>query len=71
MRLKYLSTTPEFDKKILVLFPNDLEKSRKYNDQREIEVRVPDNILVELVKKFEPPSQEVLDLVDDVQIINW
>ena len=71
VRLKYLSTTPEFDKKILVLFPNGLEKSRKYNNMREKEVRVPDDILVGLVDKFEPPSQEVLDLVDEVIEVNW
>ena len=27
VRLKYLTTTPEFDKKILVLFPSTLERS--------------------------------------------
>ena len=45
VRLKYLTTTPEFDKKILVLFPSTLEKSREYNSKRPEEVRVPDNII--------------------------
>lgn len=71
VRLKYLSTTPEFDKKILVLFPATLEKSRFYNNQRKIEVRVPDPILEALVNKFEVPSQEVLDLVDEVREVEW
>ena len=71
VRLKYLSTTPEFDKKILVLFPNTLEKSRKYNNLREEEVRVPDSILVGLVNKFEAPSEEVLALVDEVREVSW
>ena len=71
VRLKYLSTTPEFDKKILVLFPNSLDKSRFYNNQRQEEVRVPDNILIGLVDKFEDPSQEVLDLVDEVREVKW
>ena len=71
VRLKYLSTTPEFDKKILVLFPNTLEKSRKYNNLREVALRVPDDILVGLVNKFEVPNQEVLDLVDEVIEVNW
>ena len=71
VRLKYLSTTPEFDKKILVLFPNSLEKSRKYNNLREVALRVPDDILVGLVNKFEQPSQEVLDLVDEVIEVEW
>ena len=71
VRLKYLSTTPEFDKKILVLFPNGLEKSRKYNNMREEALRVPDDILVGLVNKFEAPNKEVLDLVDEVIEVRW
>ena len=71
VRLKYLTTTPEFDKKILVLFPSTLEKSQKYNGQRDEEVQVPPNILVDLYNKFEAPSQEVLDLVDEVIEVKW
>ena len=71
VRIKYLSTTPEFDKKILILFPSNLEKSKKYNGMREPECRVPDDILVQLVNKFEAPSPEVLALVDEVQEVNW
>ena len=71
VRLKYLSTTPEFDKKILILFPNTLDKSKYYNSQRDEKVRVPDGILELLVNKFEEPSKEVLDLVDEVQTITW
>ncbi len=71
VRIKYLSTTPEFDKKILVLFPSTLEKSRFYNNQRPVEVRVPDFILEGLVKKFEEPNDEVLKLIDKVEVINW
>ncbi len=71
VRLKYLSTTPEFDKKILVLFPSSLEKSRFYNNQREVEVRVPDFILEGLVNKFEEPNEEVLKLVDEVIEVKW
>lgn len=71
VRLKYLKSTPEFDKKILILFPNKLEKARKYNNLRQEEVRVPDNILVMLVDKFEAPSEEVLSLVDEVREVSW
>ena len=71
VRLKYLTTTPEFDKKILVLFPSTYEKSSKYNMEREIEVRVPEHILIGLVNKFENPNKQVLDLVDEVITINW
>ena len=71
VRLKYLTTTPEFDKKILILFPNTLDKSIYYNSQRDEKVRVPEQILVDLNHKFEEPSQEVLDLVDEVRRVTW
>lgn len=71
VRLKYLSTTPEYDKKILVLFPTSLDKSLKYNSERVWPNKVPDDILIALNNKFEEPSKEVLDLVDEVITINW
>lgn len=71
VRLKYLSTTPEFDKKILVMFPNSLERSRQYNNLRQEEVRVPDFILVGLVEKFEQPNEEVLKYIDEVIEVKW
>ena len=71
VRLKYLTTTPEFDKKILILFPNTLDKSIYYNSKRDERVRVPEQILVDLNHKFEEPSQEVLDLVDEVRRVTW
>ena len=71
VRLKYLENTPEFDKKILVLFPSTYEKSSKYNGQRDANCRVPENILVGLVNKFEEPNEEVLKYIDEVITINW
>ncbi len=71
VRYKYLSTTPEFDRKILVLFPTTLDKSQKYNDERPWPNKVPDDVLVQLVNKFEEPSKEVLDLVDEVITFRW
>ena len=71
VRLKYLSTTPEYDKKILVLFPTTLDKSMKYNGERPWPNKVPDDILIQLNNKFEEPSKEVLDLVDEVITIKW
>ena len=71
VRLKYLTTTPEFDKKILVLFPSTYEKSKKYNGMREEEVRVPENILIGLVNKFEEPNEEVLKYIDEVKVVKW
>lgn len=71
VRLKYLSTTPEYDKKILVLFPTSLDKSLKYNSERVWPNKVPDDILVALNNKFEEPSKEVLALVDEVTTVKW
>ncbi|MBO6280583.1 MAG: AAA family ATPase [Bacilli bacterium] len=71
VRLKYLSTTPEFDKKILVLFPSTYEKSKKYNGMRDEEVRVPEDVLIGLYNKFEEPNDEVLSYVDEVIEVNW
>ena len=71
IRYKYLSTTPEYDYKILVLFPSSLDKSQKFNGARPWPNKVPDDVLVELVNKFEPPSQEVLDLVNEVITVTW
>ena len=71
VRYKYLSTTPEYDKKILVLFPTTLENSQKYNGERVWPNKVPDDVLVMLNKKFEEPSEEVLALVDEVITVKW
>ena len=71
IRLKYLRNTPEYDKKILVLLPNSLERSRELNNNRPEEVKVPDHIIDMLYGKFEEPSQEVLDLVDEVITFVW
>ena len=71
VRMKYLSTTPEYDKKVLVLFPTTLDKSMKFNGERPWPNKVPDDILVELNNKFEEPSEEVLSLVDEVITVRW
>ena len=71
VRYKYLSTTPEYDKKILVLFPTTLERSIEFNDKRIWPNKVPEDILIGLNKKFEEPSMEVLDLVDAVITVRW
>ena len=71
VRIKYLSAATEFDRKILVLFPTSLKKSQKYNGERDKNVRVPEDILVELYQKFEEPNEEVLKLVDEVQTVVW
>lgn len=71
VRLKYLSTTPEFDRKILVMFNLDKERSRRLNNQRPENARVPEDILEMLISKFEEPSEEVLSYVDEVRYVYW
>lgn len=71
VRLNYLKNSPEYDKKILVLFPTSLEKSQEYNGRRTWPNKVPDDVLVGLVNKFEEPSEEVLSLVDEVMTVTW
>ncbi|MCR5185257.1 MAG: ATP-binding protein, partial [Bacilli bacterium] len=45
VRLKYLKTTPEYDKKVLVLFPSTLERSMEFNSKRPECAKVPDDIV--------------------------
>ena len=71
VRLKYLSTTPEFDKKILVMFNLDRERSRRLNNLRPENARVPADILEGLMDKFEEPSEEVLKYVDEIRYVYW
>lgn len=71
VRLKYLTTTPEFAKKILVLFPSNLEKSKRLNGERDPNVRVPDGILEGLVQKFKEPNEEVLNNINEIWYIYW
>ena len=72
IRLKYLRMTPEYDKKILVLFPPlDLERSKKLNAARDASVRVPDHIMDMFAEKYEQPSKEVLDLIDELIEVKW
>ena len=71
VRLKYLTTTPEFDKKILVMFPSSKERSVKYNGLRDVEVRVPDFILEGLINKFEEPSKDVVSQINELRYVYW
>ena len=71
VRLKYLSSTPEFDYKVLVLFPSTLERSKEFNGRRPDYCRVPDDVIEMMFKKFEQPSEEVLKLVNEVYEVRW
>ena len=71
VRLKYLTTTPEYDKKILVMFPSSKERSIKYNGLRDVEVRVPDFILEGLINKFEDPNEDVVSQINELRYVYW
>ena len=71
VRLKYLKTTPEFDRKILVMFNSNPERSKKLNAERDERVRVPGFILDGLITKFEEPNEEVFENIDEVRYIYW
>ena len=71
VRLKYLKSTPEFDKKVLVMFPSTLERSKHFNSLRPEECRVPDHIVEMLFEKFEQPNEEVLSLIDELIEVSW
>ncbi len=71
VRLKYLKNSPEYDKKVLVMFPSTLERSRYFNNLRPESCRVPDHVVVEMFEKFEQPSEEVLSYVDELIEVKW
>ena len=71
VRMKYLGTTPEFDKKILVMFNTDPERAKKLNNQRDEKVRVPDLKLDGLIEKFEEPNEEVINSINEIRYIYW
>ena len=71
VRMKYLASTPEYDRKILVMFPSSRERSEKYNGLREVEVRVPDFILDGLINKFEEPNEDVFSQINELRYVYW
>ena len=71
LRKKYVEDNPEFDRYELVLFPRTPEQIRYYNQQRKESSIVPDEQLELLIKKFEKPSKEVIDLFDEIHEIHW
>ena len=71
VRMKYLGTTPEFDKKILVMFNTDPERAKKLNNQRDEKVRVPNFIIDGLIEKFEEPNEEVINSINEIRYIYW
>jgi len=71
LRKKYVNDNPEFDKYTLVLFPRTLEQIRYYNKQRNECSIVPDDQLEILVNKWEEPSQDVINLFNEIIEVRW
>ena len=71
LRKKYVTENPEFDKYVLVLFPRTLEQIRFYNKQRNDDAVVPDDQLEMLIAKWEEPSEEIINLFDEIDEVRW
>ena len=71
VRLKYLSTTPEYDKHVLVMFPSTLERSQYFNSLRPADKKVPEDVIVMMFNKFEQPNEEVLSYIDELIEVKW
>ena len=71
LREKYVKENPEFDKYELVVFPRTVEQIKYYNKQRSECSIVPDDQLEMLVNKWEEPSEEVIQLFDEIDEVRW
>ena len=71
LREKYVKENPEYDKYVLVLFPRTIEQINFYNKQRNDDAIVPDDQLEMLINKWEEPSQEIIDLFDEIHEVRW
>lgn len=71
VREKYVKENPEFDAYKLVIFPFDKERSIKLNNERVWPYKVPDNILLGLIDKYQNPSEETRNLFDEIITISW
>ncbi len=65
LRQKYVKMCDKFDKKILVVIKKPLEETLQNNANRNPEVRIPENIMINLYNKFEMPDEETLALFDE------
>lgn len=70
LRINYAKNSPEYDVHKLVVFHKEFEETKKYNKQRNNVLWVPDHILEELFKKFEPISDETKKYYDEIIEIN-
>lgn len=71
LREKYVRENPEYDYYELVLIKKPIEQIQYLNHQRPEENWVPDDALNMLINKFEDPTEDVLKLFNNVQIIDY
>lgn len=71
IREKYVKENPEFDKYVLVIFPLNKERAIYYNSIREWPNKVPEEILINLINKYEEPSDDIKKLFDEVIEAEW
>jgi len=71
IREKYVKENPEYDRYVLVIFPFNKERSIKLNDERVWPNKVPEEILLGLINKYEEPSDDVKKLFDEIIEVNW
>lgn len=68
-RLYYHRVTPSFDKHILVMFQIPFEVCLLQNRMRRKNAIVPDEAMYQMKEMFESPSDEVMDIYDEVLFI--
>ena len=66
LRKKYVLDNPEYDRYILVLFPHTKEECFSNNVKRDEDLRVPRHAFDDLWNKFEEPTEEVLNMFDEI-----
>lgn len=71
LRERYVKENPEYDRYELVLFPRTVEQIRYYNKQRNEAAIVPDVELELLINKWEEPTEEIIELFDEIREVRW
>ncbi len=68
-RRYYHDATPKFDKHVLVVFNIPFEIAEKQNKMRHGDRVVPEDGMKRLEAEWEAPTQEIIDLYDEVIIV--
>ena len=71
-RLYYGKNIKRFDKKVLLILKKNIDELLKQNLSRDKEKIVPEEVIHNMYRDFEEPSQEVIDCYDEVvTLTNW